>query len=263
MDRGLASVHDHDWRIMKKKMSIMGTGSRSMLTEPNAKEIYSNLEAEVLHLADKYDLHLISGMAEGWEEAIAKAAFRNGIPYTVMIPNSGCGNYYWGQNSLFNKNCMSVFNELVEGAHNVIYVCSSIYVTVDGKRVHSNFVRNQAMVDACDGALVYKPESRGTRDAVGRLRKANKPFKVAPFKLAEQTEIIVDTDLKCLNRNGSTPCQGDVYERPSLTGTGKWIARCDFHYDLRVQEEDKRTRAGVYDVNPPEWFDPAAAGETW
>jgi len=169
---------------MKKKMSIMGTGSRSMLTEPNVKEIYSNLEAEVLRLADKYDLHLISGMAEGWDEAIAKAAFRNGIPYTVMIPNSGYGNYYWGKNSLLNKNRINVFNELVEGANNVIYVCSSLYQKIDGKRVHANFVRNQAMVDACDGALVYKQESRGTRDAVERLRKANKPFKVAPFNLS-------------------------------------------------------------------------------
>lgn len=93
---------------------------------------------------------------------------------------------------------------------------------------------------------------KGTHDSVELVRACY-----------EYTEVIEDTGLKCLNRNASTPCQGEVYERPSLTGTGKWIARCDFHYDLRVQEEDKRTRAGVYDVNPPEWFDPAAAGETW
>jgi len=167
--------------INNKPFYVMGAGSRSMLTEPNVKEIYSNLEAEILRLADKYDLHLISGMAEGWDEAIAKVALRNGIPYTVMIPNSGYGNYYWGKNSLSKLNRIKVFNELVEGANNVIYVCSSLYQEIDGKRVHANFVRNQAMVDACDAALVYKPESRGTRDAVERLRKANKPFKVYPF----------------------------------------------------------------------------------
>jgi predicted Rossmann-fold nucleotide-binding protein len=167
---------------MKKKMSIMGTGSRSMLTEPDVKEIYFNLEAEVLRLADKYDLHLISGMAEGWDEAIAKAAMRNGIPYTVMIPNKGYGNYYWGKNSLLKKNRMNVFNELVKHATKVVYVCDSIYEEIDGKEVHANFIRNQAMVDACDVALVYKPESRGTKDAVERLQKAKKRYKVAPFK---------------------------------------------------------------------------------
>jgi len=168
--------------IPKKPFKVMGTGSRSMLTDPDAKEIYSNLEAEVLRLADKYDLHLISGMAEGWDEAIAKVAMRNGIPYTVMIPNKGYGEYYWGKNSLLKKSRMNVFNELVKHATKVVYVCDSIYEEIDGKKVHANFIRNQAMVDECHGALVYKPQSRGTRDAVERLEKANKPYKVAPFK---------------------------------------------------------------------------------
>ena len=101
---------------------------------------------------------------------------------------------------------------------------------------------------------------KGTHDSVELVRAC---YGIADKQLIEDTEVIEDTGLKCLNRNASTPCQGEVYKRPSLTRTGKWIARCDFHYDLRVQEDDKRTRAGVYDVNPPEWFDPAAAGETW
>ncbi len=149
-----------------------------MVTEDNVKAIYANLEAEVLRLAAKYpNLHLISGMAEGWDEAIAKAAMRNNIPFTAMIPNKGYGNYYWGRNSLLKIDRMNTFNQLVNAASNVIYVCSSLYV--DG--VHSNFVRNQAMVDACDGALVYEATSSGTRDAVNRLTKAGKPYKVYPF----------------------------------------------------------------------------------
>lgn len=159
-------------------MKIMGTGSRSMLMATDVKEIYRNLEEEVLRLKSKYsNLTLISGMAEGWDEAIAKAAMRNNIPYIVMIPNRNYGNYYWARNSLLGRNRMDMFSELVLNASERVYVCNKLYV--DG--VHCNFVRNQAMVDACDGALVFEPGSSGTRDAVTRLRAAGKPFKVYPF----------------------------------------------------------------------------------
>lgn len=163
----------------KEAMKIMGTGSRSMVTHKDRVEIYHNLEAEVLRLAAKYpNLHLISGMAEGWDEAIAKAAFRNNIPYSVYLPNSGYGKYYWGDHSFLGVNRIDTFNELVLGAQERIVVCKSIYEN----GVHANFIRNQAMVDACDGALVYEGTSSGTRDAVNRLTKAGKPYKVYPFK---------------------------------------------------------------------------------
>lgn len=165
-------------------MKIMGTGSRSMVKAPDAKTVYDNLEAKVLLLAAKYpDLTLISGMAEGWDEAIAKVAQRNGIPYIVMIPNLGYASYYWGKNSLLKVDRMKTFNALITNATDVVYVCKYIYEDVNGIRTHSNFIRNQAMVDACDGALVYKPESAGTRDAVARLKAAGKPYMIAPFKV--------------------------------------------------------------------------------
>lgn len=165
-------------------MKIMGTGSRSMVKAPDAKAVYDNLEAKVLMLSAKYpDLQLISGMAEGWDEAIAKVAMRNSIPYTVMIPNLGYGSYYWGKNSLLGVDRMATFNELITHATDIVYVCKYIYENVDGVRTHANFIRNQAMVDACDGALVYKPESAGTRDAIARLKAAGKPYMIAPFKV--------------------------------------------------------------------------------
>lgn len=160
-------------------MKIMGTGSRSMVTHKDRVAIYNNLQDEILRLLAKYPaLHLVSGMAEGWDEAIAKVAFRNNIPYSVYLPNNGYGKYYWGEHSFLGVDRMHTFNELVLGATERIVVCKSLYV--DG--VHANFVRNQAMVDACDGALVFDVSSSGTRDAVTRLKKAGKPYKVYPFK---------------------------------------------------------------------------------
>jgi len=156
----------------------MGTGSRSMVVAANRHQIYDDLRNFVLKLrtADS-DLVLISGMAEGWDEAIAKVGMREGIPYLAYVPNPGYGNYYWGQHSLTGRDRMATFNELLAAARQVIYVAQTIYVG----NVHANFLRNQAMVDACDMALVYNPTSSGTRHAVGLLQAAGKPFTVAPF----------------------------------------------------------------------------------
>lgn len=161
---------------------VMGTGSRSMLTEPNRKDIYATLERYILTLAENQDITLITGMAEGWDEAIAKVGLRNDIPYMAYLPHPTYGDYYWGRKSLLNKNRMDTFGTLLKGASSIVVVSQELYV--DG--VHANFVRNQWMVNACDLALVYNPKSKGTRDAVAKLTQANKPYEVYPFVKQEE-----------------------------------------------------------------------------
>ncbi len=186
--------------------TIMGTGSRSMLTEPNVREIYENLKAHILHLKELEPDHhilLISGMAEGWDEAIAKVGMREGIEYHVYLPTRDYGNYYWGQHSLLGINRMEMFNTLVDGAARVTYL-EDIYgeprfmrkgeidkhtiagpnYFINGIWLHANMARNQVMVDNSRGgrALVYGKESSGTRDAVSRLRQAKLDYEVYPFK---------------------------------------------------------------------------------
>ena len=157
---------------------VMGTGSRSMVVAADRLAVYDDLRNHVLSLqAQHSDLVLISGMAEGWDEAIAKVGMREGIPFLAYVPNPGYGNYYWGSHSVTGRDRMSQFNELLAAAQQVIYVAQTVYVG----NTHANFVRNQAMVDACDLALVYNPQSSGTRHAVSLLQAAGKPFTVAPF----------------------------------------------------------------------------------
>jgi len=164
-----------------------------MIVDPNAKTIYSNAENHVLSIreADK-DMLLISGMAEGWDEAIAKIGLRNNIPYDVYIPTKDYGNYYWGQHSLTGYNRMAMFEELVNGARRVVYMediygapkmtsRGPCYETSPGCLIHANMVRNSEMVKASTDALVYDAKSPGTRDAVAKLRKARVPFSVYPF----------------------------------------------------------------------------------
>jgi predicted Rossmann-fold nucleotide-binding protein len=163
---------------------IMGAGSRNMVQSPDRLLIYKNLEQEVLRLAKSFDLHLISGGAEGWDEAIAKVALRNELPYTLMLPHKGYPEHYWGKNSLLKRNRMAEFNELLEGAHKVLYVCKDVSVKVNGgNQRHSNFVRNDLMISSADAALVYDGGTPGTNHAIEQLDKAKKPYKVAPFSL--------------------------------------------------------------------------------
>ena len=58
-------------------------------------------------------------------------------------------------------------------------------------------------------------------------------------------------------------CRGEVEMRPSLTGTGMAIPRCDYHWDLRLRQDEEHRR--IYPDSPiaPSWFDPTLAGERW
>lgn len=186
--------------------AIMGTGPRSMVTAPDRVEIYQNTEAHVLHLQEiepDGKIILISGMAEGWDEAIAKIGLRNGIEYHVYLPTRDYGNYYWGQHSLLGVSRIAIFNQLVDGAARVTYL-EDIYgpprfmrrheidkytiagpnYNINGLWVHANMARNQVMVDNCRGgrALVYDANTPGTRDAVARLKQARLGYEVYPFK---------------------------------------------------------------------------------
>jgi hypothetical protein len=51
--------------------------------------------------------------------------------------------------------------------------------------------------------------------------------------------------------------------RRSLSGTGTPIARCDSHWEKRLQKQEEHNK--VYPDSPtaPGWFDPMAAGERW
>jgi len=161
---------------------VMGSGSRSMILEPDARSIYDNLEAFVLELYESHpNMVCYSGMAEGWDEALAKVCMRNKIPYICVIPHPTYGVYYWRDHSVTGRDRHSTYLELLQHASSYVTVANTLYV--DG--VHANFVRNQWMVDRSQLALVYKATSPGTRDAVARMeqRSPKLPKLVYPFKL--------------------------------------------------------------------------------
>lgn len=152
-------------------MKVMGTGSRQMVVDPNRVKMYEKLRTMVLAMRDiDPELVLISGLAEGFDEAIAKIGMREGIPYIAAIPNPTYGNYYWRDHSLTKRNRLATFRELVANSEEAVFVCDSVYQY----GIHSNFIRNDWMIKECDFALCYDAGSSGTRDAIKKLHAVDK-----------------------------------------------------------------------------------------
>ena len=62
-------------------------------------------------------------------------------------------------------------------------------------------------------------------------------------------------------------CEGETFERPSLSGSDMAFPRCEKHYQEyadRIAPKIAATRRRYPDSStPPEWFDESCAGERW
>lgn len=171
---------------------LMGTGTRDTILYVDPRAFYLRLEKYVLEtFADKIsagNLILIAGGAEGFDEMFAAVGFRNNIPVMLYIPTRDYGDYYWRRNSKCDENRMREFEHMLSLAHSVHYMedrygsyrktMQGPKYEVNGKLIHANFARNQAMVDDCHGCCAYDFPSRGAQDAIRRVREAGKELYV-------------------------------------------------------------------------------------
>lgn len=170
---------------------VAGTGSRSLqnATPAEKQAVFAYLVLQLTALKEKYgdNLRVMSGLAEGFDKALMVAAISLNIKVIAAIPNKGYGKYYWGRKSLTGTNRLEEFNDLLEQADEVVYVAEDvydtrdIYITRDGKKVHTNFVRNEYMVEKANAFYVYDPSSAGTKHAFQLIRKACKAYKLVPM----------------------------------------------------------------------------------
>jgi hypothetical protein len=155
------------------KFVIAGTGSRSLILDEEKMDKVEDYLLELLYQAKAKhgdNLVVISGMAEGFDEALARSAMCVGVTLIAAIPNKGYSAYYWRDNSELKIDRMDTFQELARYANEtgaVHYVCGK-NVYVDGK--HSNFVRNEWMADRADVVWVYNPTSKGTAQCYNYCR---------------------------------------------------------------------------------------------
>lgn len=104
---------------------------------------------------------LISGMAQGWDQALACAAIRCNIPFWAAIPCDG-------QELAWPEESQQEYHKLLEQAEKKIVVCPGPYAVWKMQK------RNEWMVDAVqDGAVLalWDGSPGGTANCVRYARK--------------------------------------------------------------------------------------------
>lgn len=146
-------------------MIICGTGHRPTKLGGYGTEASVRLikvaKAELLRLKPA---RVISGMALGWDTALAQAAVTLNIPFNAYIP-------FKGQESMWPCKSRNEYRDLLDMASEYIIVSEGGY---DAEKMQ---VRNEAMVDACDLVLaLWDGTSGGTANCVHYAKKAGKPI---------------------------------------------------------------------------------------
>lgn len=106
------------------------------------------VQLAVEHLERLTPEHVISGMAQGWDQAVAQAAVRLGIPLVAAVP-------FAGQSSNWPEASRRRYHALLERAAEVVIVCAGDY------RPEAMQIRNEWMVDRCSVLLALWNGSRG------------------------------------------------------------------------------------------------------
>ena len=147
---------------------IAGTGHR-----PNKLGGYTDYAWQRLLLTAERAIELlepttvISGMALGWDQALAMKAHEMGIPFIAAVP-------FVGQESVWPAQSKQRYYDLLSNAEDVVTVCSGGYSALSMQR------RNEWMVDNCDGVLaLWDGSSGGTGNCVNYVKHVKRPMKNA------------------------------------------------------------------------------------
>lgn len=148
-------------------MVVAGTGHRPDRLGGYADTVHRRLVTVASRWIMEQDkpLRIISGMALGWDQALAQAAFDLRIPFDAYVP-------FRGQEAKWPKYAVQRYKFLLDKAKEVKYISSPGY---SGLKMH---LRNEAMVDACNVVLALwngKPEG-GTYSCIEYAKTKDKPI---------------------------------------------------------------------------------------
>lgn len=110
------------------------------------------------------NLHLISGMALGWDTAWALAAIELQIPFIAAVP-------FTGQERQWPTESQKMYGLILQKASTVVLVSEGLYAPTMMQE------RNEWMVDHCDEVVALWDGSRGgTYNCIQYAKKFNKPI---------------------------------------------------------------------------------------
>lgn len=145
-------------------MVIGATGHRPHKLGGHSDEIMERLILIAEDAIDGYD-KVITGMALGWDTAVAIAALNKGIPFVVAVP-------FIGQESMWPEESQIIHNNLLDLASEVVIVCEG------GYSARKMQIRNEWMVDRSDVILaLWDGSSGGTGNCIRYATRKKKPIK--------------------------------------------------------------------------------------
>ena len=145
---------------------VAATGHRPDKLGGYSKDIESKLyDLAVEELGKINPTKVISGMALGWDQAVAKACNTLSIPWIAAVP-------FIGQEKAWPKESQTFYHELLDTASEYIIVREGTY------HPSKMYERNIWMVDRSDLVLaLWDGSSGGTGHCVKYANKVKKPIK--------------------------------------------------------------------------------------
>lgn len=147
---------------MKNHKIVAATGHRPDKLGGYSKENLERLIDFAIEHIPKDTTKVISGMALGWDMAIAYASIELKIPFTAAVP-------FKGQEKMWPSSSQAEFNYLIRNASEVVVVSDGGYASWKMQ------VRNQWMVNHCDLLLaLWNGSSGGTGNCIAYATKSDK-----------------------------------------------------------------------------------------
>lgn len=145
-------------------MIMAGTGHRPNKLGGYGLHITNRLIAVASEALQTYKPDkVISGMALGWDQALASAAVLNKIPFIAAVP-------FIGQERMWPPSSQVIFKELCGKAEQVVIVSPGEYSAAKMQ------TRNEWMVHHCDTVLaLWDGTSGGTANCVRFAEAIKKP----------------------------------------------------------------------------------------
>lgn len=142
---------------------IAATGHRPDKLGGYSDRVHEDLtRLAVAALAEAAMWPVISGMALGWDMAVAEAAARIGLPFTAAVP-------FLGQESRWPAESRARYRRLLKKAETVTIVCEGGYAGWKMQR------RNEWMVDNAQTILaLWNGSSGGTANCVAYAKSKGK-----------------------------------------------------------------------------------------
>jgi len=144
---------------------LAGTGHRLSVLGGDRTETFDRLVRYAIAVIPSHKpTKVISGMAEGWDQAIVKACIHLGIPFVASVP-------FEGQESVWSPDAQKMYREMLVAAHRVVIVSEG------GFAPHKYHIRDEWMVDNSIATLALWNgfKNGGTYNTVKYAEKIKKP----------------------------------------------------------------------------------------